>query len=309
MKNWFPHTTQVFQITNIGNDNHLEIITTSTAYELIQILFPVRRNSAYVLTFKYRTSTGYAIATEWEQIGITGEKISIYGGNYISEWERPQDKTALARSNILIKEASSAYTDYSIEFNSGNNSMVAFAIDSFYLDDDKLWEFDINALALSGNSVSRILSIRYIKLEIYKNRGNVPVTQLSLIKIMNEKRQYLDISGSTVTSNKSGASQSEECGNVVDGSVDTKFCVNSFTPSQESPLIINIALASTIDGTNYCLWEYYTANDYDVRDPVTFNLYVSEDGTNYILADSVENTSPTSNRKSLGYTGCIANLS
>ena len=68
---------------------------------------------------------------------------------------------------------------------------------------------------------------------------------------------------------------------------------------------IHFELGTAVDLYNYPNWNWYTANDADGRDPISFALYGSEDGNTWVLLDSASDASITNDRKVLAYTGDI----
>lgn len=153
-------------------------------------------------------------------------------------------------------------------------------------------------------TLNSISTARYFKLEIYKNRGNTNVTQLSKIDITDANGTiYSWSNNATATSNITPASASESADKLIDGSTNTKLCVNNFTPSSESPLIVTIDASENIDFSVYNKWDWYTANDASERDPITYTLYASQNGTNWEEIDTVVDEIPTSARQVKAYTG------
>lgn len=83
---------------------------------------------------------------------------------------------------------------------------------------------------------------------------------------------------------------------AVDGSVDTKFYMNSSSPIY--PLVIELPEETLFNG--YC---WYTANDAYGRDPVAWTVEISEDGSTWTVVDeqdySQDTTQITTDRKAL----------
>jgi len=83
---------------------------------------------------------------------------------------------------------------------------------------------------------------------------------------------------------------------AIDGSVDTKFYINSMTPIH--PLIIQLPAAAAFDG-----YRWYTANDATGRDPIVWTVDVSNDGVNWTAIDiqnySADQNAITTSRKTL----------
>lgn len=66
---------------------------------------------------------------------------------------------------------------------------------------------------------------------------------------------------------------------------------------------IDLGSTNRLDLSQYSRVQYYTANDTEGRDPVSFDILVSNDGVNFNKCFSVTNASITSSRKTLAYTG------
>ena len=140
---------------------------------------------------------------------------------------------------------------------------------------------------------------------IDNNRSDASVTQLSRIMFHDETLEdTLSFSNATATSNPEG-NTNEKANKLIDLSTSTKLCISNYTPSSSNPIIIIIDLQTNVDFSHYNIWEWWTANDHSERDPITFKLYLSKDGTSYTLVDSADSISPTTNRTSLGYSGNI----
>lgn len=110
--------------------------------------------------------------------------------------------------------------------------------------------------------------------------------------------------GTTVTTSMSGYSSNEGPGNIIVFDTATKFCS---IWSAGAYLQINIGGSEGIDINKYSRFRWYTANDGDWRDPTSFKILFSTDGTNFIEGVTVTNASITTARKSLAYVGnCLS---
>ena len=89
---------------------------------------------------------------------------------------------------------------------------------------------------------------------------------------------------------------------LIDGDSSRKMCCTNFTTSSLG-LEITMELMNPIDIRDIKQYRYITANDIDARDPVTWDLYVSSDGTDWALADRQVNDStiPTARETSTAY--------
>lgn len=124
--------------------------------------------------------------------------------------------------------------------------------------------------------------------------------------------QFLDVdnnvysypSGTTVSTSMSNYSSSEGPDNILDGNVNTKFCCPW---SAGGYLQINLGGSDSIDISKYSRFRWYTANDADWRDPTSFRVLFSTDGTNFIEGVTVTNASITTSRHALAYVGnCLS---
>lgn len=148
--------------------------------------------------------------------------------------------------------------------------------------------------------------VSYLKFVITKNRGNGGTTQLSEFKFTDANDSPFDFTGSTVTADTSHPGfNGEGPQNIIDNSLATKYCTGGGVPSAASPITLTITLGSTLDISTYSIWSWYTANDSSDRDPVSFALYGSVDGTTWNLIEEVEDATITTNRQTKAYEGTI----
>lgn len=144
-------------------------------------------------------------------------------------------------------------------------------------------------------------NFRYLRIIVNTLRGNTTVFQVSEIKILLKTGESMPWPAETlVTSTMKETSEAESPKKLIDGSVETKFCSVHFSPGAQ----INIDLKSNIlDRKEYTSWQWFTANDSPERDPVSFELQGSVDGSDFLTLDSVTNASITTTRNILAYTG------
>lgn len=69
---------------------------------------------------------------------------------------------------------------------------------------------------------------------------------------------------------------------------------------------INLPSGYNIDANVYCKYGWYTADDVPERDPVSWELFISEDGSNYIAVDARVNQTITETRNTLAFRGLYA---
>lgn len=143
--------------------------------------------------------------------------------------------------------------------------------------------------------------LRYIRLIVNALRNNTTVFQVSEIKILSKAGSVMVWpAGTVVTSTMKEISEKESPAKLIDGNVETKFCSGQFTAGSK----INIDLGGNVlDLDQYTAWQWFTANDSPERDPVSFELQGSVDGSDFLTLDSATNASITTTRNTLAYTG------
>ena len=160
-----------------------------------------------------------------------------------------------------------------------------------------------------GVSNLKFQNFRYIRFVINAIKGGSDsYTQLSRLEFIDENGNlYKYPTGTTVSTSMTGYPASEPPASIIDGNVNTKFCA----PYGGAGNHLTIALGSgqTIDISKYSRFQWYTANDADWRDPVSFEIQFSNDGSNFIKGAIVTNASITSTRYTLAYTGNCFNAS
>ena len=149
------------------------------------------------------------------------------------------------------------------------------------------------------------MTYRYIKFAITKRRGGGSgYIQLSEIEFLDSNgSKYAWPAGTSASSSVNPTSSNENAARLIDGSTSTKFC--GYT-SGGVTFVIDLGESNTIDIRKYNRWRWYTANDYQDRDPVSFSLSFSNDGSMYTQLDSVSDGSITTSRYSLAYEGSLA---
>ena len=138
---------------------------------------------------------------------------------------------------------------------------------------------------------------RYIKWYISANRSSPNVTQMSEFEICdNSWTKMARPSWTSITADKAWHSW-EWIDKLIDGSTSTKYC----TPNNP-PITITIDLWTTVDFSTYNKYKRYTANDAYQRDPISWTISVSNDGSNWTEVSSVSNASITTSRNTLAWT-------
>lgn len=138
---------------------------------------------------------------------------------------------------------------------------------------------------------------KYIKWEITKIKGVTSNLQASEFTLYTSGNTSYSWSGETITANLTGCS-GEEITKLIDNSTSTKYCTVSgqWGTSQTGDCIIVITSPSAFDLNTYCKYGWSTANDTEARDPMSWTVSVSNDGTNYKVISTVTDFSATSSR-------------
>lgn len=144
-------------------------------------------------------------------------------------------------------------------------------------------------------------NFRYLRIIVNALRGNTTVFQVSEIKILSKTGSVMAWPAATVvTSSIKETSEGESPAKLIDGNVETKFCSTQFSAGAK----IDIDLGDNVlDLDQYTAWQWFTANDSPERDPVSFELQGSVDGSDFLTLDSATNASITTTRNILAYTG------
>lgn len=158
-------------------------------------------------------------------------------------------------------------------------------------------------IQLSPSSVAT--SYNYIRFDILENKTSARETQLSKIEFT-DGTNVMSWSGASVIAvtcpTDAGAA------NIIDGSVDTKLCSIYNNPRFNVPLSVTIQLTTALDITTYNKFRWYTANDLHFRDPRSFRVMGSTDGVTWSCLLYETGFIATESRKTLAYTGDIANI-
>ena len=141
---------------------------------------------------------------------------------------------------------------------------------------------------------------RYIKIEILKIKRATNCIQLSEFAFYDENQnRYSFPQGTSITASLTEASSSESISKIIDNNVETKYCSTQWGNQQDGYCVIDIDLGQNnyIDISQYGNYAYYTGNDATERDPISWILTASTDGTNYDLLDMRLDQTITDSRK------------
>lgn len=143
---------------------------------------------------------------------------------------------------------------------------------------------------------------RYIRFIINAIRNSgFSVTQFSELEFIDANDNvYSYPAGATASGNLTSPSGYFP-NNVIDGDLNTKFFISDW--SAGGYLEIDLGVAERIDLGRYSRFRWYTANDVDGRDPISFEVRFSNDGVNFDVGVAVTNASIPTTRKAIAYTG------
>lgn len=214
----------------------------------------------------------------------------------MSDWTAEQ----LAEFNRAVSKGAYNYTDLNrviAAMDDINERLTAAGYVTGYQ------KIEVPHKAESGG-LPAVTEYRYLRMTITAIRGSGSTVQLSEIKL-EDSDNGLDFTWpvtTTVTSSIQAVSN-EPAQNLIDGSTSTKFCSTAF--SSGATLTIDLGEGNHVDLGLYNTWQWYTANDEPGRDPISFSLDVSNDGTHWLSVDSVSDANITETREALAYSGSI----
>ncbi len=140
---------------------------------------------------------------------------------------------------------------------------------------------------------------RYIRWEITERKGGANSIQVARLTLTQDQTPVVWPSESTA-SNPGGSNPSNERpARAIDGSSSTKWLDFNFSSSSSSSSGSSILEIDTGSGNAVTFdgYRWTTANDAVDRDPVSWNLYGSDDGNEWTLLDSREKQSITDSRR------------
>lgn len=149
---------------------------------------------------------------------------------------------------------------------------------------------------------------RYIKMSITANRDSeYNQCQLSGIRFEDSQGNYFSFADATATCNQS-TTVSQGPANVIDNNVNTKLNMTDNSPSVSSPDDIIVSILKGIDLSVYNTWSWWTADDTNQRDPISWKLYVSNDQSTWELLDEQTNYAVTTTRKVVAYSNELGDV-
>lgn len=155
---------------------------------------------------------------------------------------------------------------------------------------------------------STITHVKWVLLDTRNRSSAGDVVQVGEFELYDTDDQLLTYSSISATFGNRGTptygtnQYQQTPDKLIDGDTSLKMCCTNFTTSCLG-LEITMELMDSIDIQDIKQYRYITASDLDVRDPVTWDLYVSSDGTNWTLVDRRVNDStiPTARETSTAY--------
>ena len=147
--------------------------------------------------------------------------------------------------------------------------------------------------------------------EYFELSGNLPVSHIVSLKFKVTERkgtgngmiQFSKLGFYDANDNKfswpSGTTWSDDVGHYENDPINDNE--KMLLVSVPGTVTINLPSGSYIDSSVYTRFGWYTANDSTDRDPVGWELYISEDGINYLLIDTRTNQTITDYREVLAF--------
>lgn len=146
---------------------------------------------------------------------------------------------------------------------------------------------------------SVVVAYSYFKLQLLKTRGNPPhagAIQSSEFYVMVNGSDY-SWGNATITSNMAGASAQQNVTSLIDGDIFTKYCTVAWGSVQTNECNITITLDGSISASDITGYAFVTGEDEPSRDPISWKLYGSSDGTNWELIDEQTDYAVTTGRR------------
>lgn len=148
-------------------------------------------------------------------------------------------------------------------------------------------------------SPSVVSTYSYLKWQLLKARGNPPhagAIQVSEFYIVVNGSDY-SWGNATITSNMAGASEQQNVTSLIDGNILTKYCTVAWGSVQTNECDIAITLDGSISASDITGYAFVTGEDEASRDPISWRLYGSPDGTNWDLIDEQIDYDVTTERR------------
>jgi hypothetical protein len=216
---------------------------------------------------------------------------AVYTGNFTPS---PRVLQAISGTSILLKVANSSafITDSSTNaFTLTNVGTVTYNAITPLASIGELQKIYSDGTIAVANYFDETLTVRtayrYVKWTVTATKTAANLMQASEFRVQSAGVD-VSMTGSTVTSNDAGQS-SQGPSNLVDNNTATKFCALSST----GPWTFTIDLGSSKTFNGY---SWYTANDFEARDPAAWTVSASTDGIYYVTLATVTSFTATASR-------------
>ena len=161
-----------------------------------------------------------------------------------------------------------------------------------------------SAVALCAASAEAGIWLRFTFTKVRTNNSGIQMTELAVYDKSGSRinrsitkaasgTAAADLAAGQYLVSHDGANTSQMADKLFDGNTATKYYNNS-NPSTTSPRVFTMRLADSVEigGYNIC-----SGDDVTARDPVSWTVEVSADGTNWSRLDAKEDFNPTQTRK------------
>jgi len=150
----------------------------------------------------------------------------------------------------------------------------------------------IQQMFFFNSSTINSYSYRYIRwfitdIKSFSTENYVQVSDF----ILSISGSDISMSGATVTNPSGSNPGSEGPSNLKDGNTSTKWLDLNFKTTPSSTLIFDMGSATSFNG-----YRWATANDTEGRDPKSWTISGSNDGTNYTTLHTVTGFTATTER-------------
>ena len=145
--------------------------------------------------------------------------------------------------------------------------------------------------------VASPLYISYLKWKITKVKDEHPAggyMQAAEFNLYQNGVKYIWKQNATATSNMAGET-GQEVSHIIDGTTD-KYCTPAWGDTQFNECEIVISLGEMINLNANSTYSYLTAEDEASRDPISWEIYGSPDGSTWIRLDVRQNVTISDNR-------------
>ena len=149
------------------------------------------------------------------------------------------------------------------------------------------------------------MPFRYYRFCVDRTKRPADCMQLSEIELLDSKGKVIPAGRFELGFNGSGGRKfgnGETPDRAIDGDVETKWldfrAEHNAKPSLRAAVWLQFKFASPTELSGY---RWYTANDFEDRDPGTWRLLGSNDGANWVIIDQVTGFRATSERNKLAF--------